>query len=368
MDSGSVASVAGWLIQQRDVELPSPLRAYCWAFEDLLSCDERHISDGIAHHFGLSVTNVPGDFAWPLQDYPAHGPDLDDPFIWPYQPLIERTLAAAQSEGTILVMSGDRGDEMVGDWVYDFLGLLQTGQWRTLLAELQACRQQNRMPWHRIVKRYLILPYMANLTRGGWPQKHIFKRPHLHRSEPAYPDWIPLTFAQRIGLKDILTESKPSGPIQDLARRQRFERIFSYSGVRLATLRERTHARFGLGFADPWSDQRLARFILSVPQWLIQHVREPKRVVRQAMRNIMPETVRQAPSSITPEALFDRGLRDRAQLTVRGLMKNSRAVSYGYLDSRALQDAYEAFLSRASLRHDMWFPLTFEMWLRQHWD
>ena len=47
MDSGSVASTAGWLLRKQEPPDNPGFRAYCWAFEQLTQADERHISDGI---------------------------------------------------------------------------------------------------------------------------------------------------------------------------------------------------------------------------------------------------------------------------------------------------------------------------------
>ncbi len=88
VDSGSIASTAGWLMRRNGKDLPPDFRAYSWAFDKLPECDERHISGGIAEHYGFPVTEVMAEEAWPLKGYPAHGPDRDEPFIGVYQPLL----------------------------------------------------------------------------------------------------------------------------------------------------------------------------------------------------------------------------------------------------------------------------------------
>jgi len=367
MDSGSAASMAGWLWQHNRLGNPHPIHAYCWAFEDLTSCDERHISDGIVRHYDLPVTYVPADAAWPLKDYPAHGPDRDDPFIWPYQALIEHTLAAAQSDGIGLMMTGDRGDEMVGDWVFDHPGLLRTGQWQALWAELQAHSRRNRVSLSTVVKRFLVRPLFLSL----WPHKTPHGRRRFERSQQGhiaslYPDWVRPEFAKKIGLEDIVRDNTPQTNMTDFVRRQRYQRIFMFAGTRIALLNERNQAQFGLAFADPWSDQRIARFVLSVPQWVIQQVREPKRIARRAMRGIMPEPVRQTVRKIEPHALFNRGFMDQSKATVQRLITRTQAGACGYLDESVLRDCYASFLRGEPPCYDFWWPLTLEMWLRRY--
>ena len=144
MDSGSIAAAIGWLYKRNQVA-QIPFRAYCYAFEELLSSDERHISRGITSHYGLTQVDVPADHLWPLNEYPLHGPGRDDPYISPYQVLHDAFLATAQADGIGLMLSGYRGDEIVGGWYVDYLGMLLDGQWQTLTHELTTLRQgQNR--------------------------------------------------------------------------------------------------------------------------------------------------------------------------------------------------------------------------------
>ena len=174
--------------------------------------------------------------------------------------------------------------------------------------------------------------------------------------------------AKRIGLAELIEHRKPRSSITDHARRMRYERIFVLSASRIMPADERTRARFGLGFADPWSDRRLAEFVLAVPQWRIQQVGKPKRIARLAMRGLMPEQVRQRAAKIIPVSLFDRGFKEHARDTVFALITGSQAGARGYLDEGALRDYYESFLLDAPQPHDFWWPLTLEMWLRRYWS
>jgi asparagine synthase (glutamine-hydrolysing) len=368
MDSGSIASVAGWLMRRdKQAVLPS-FRAYSSAFEELRQCDERHISEGIARHYGFPVTDVPADDAWPLKDYPDHGPDMDDPLIWPYETLIERTLSAARSQGMGLVLSGSRGDEMVGDWVFDYLSLLRTCRWRALQNELQERSRQATETTARTTVRELLKPLLLE----RWPRQMgwvLQKRHQLrHSEEPSpYPQWVRPEFAQRVGLEEIVEASQPRPTMSESARRARYARIFSFASSRLVSLDERTRARFGIGFADPWSDQRLASFVLATPQWRIQRVGKPKRIARLAMRGIMPEGVRQSAGKIIPAPLYERGLRERAGSTILDLITNSQAAAQGYIDDDALRNSYRSICKGEAVFPAFWEALTLEMWLRRYW-
>jgi len=372
MDSGSVASIAGQLLQRDNGVSPPAFRAYSHAYEELAQCDERHISDRIADYYGFSVTDVWADEAWPLKDYPAHGPDRDEPYIGPYQVLEEKTMAVARSEGMGLVIGGDRGDQIVGDGVVDHLGLLRAGELGTLWAQLRAQGRRSSATLPRLALTWLLKPLLFEI----WPQGTEWALDKYHKLQgdevlPPYPDWVRPEFAERVNLAEIVRQNeKPRSDVRNLARRMRYESVFAFGAVRGMVWTERNEARFGLGFADAWSDRRLASFVLSIPQWRIQRVGEPKRVARQAMRSIMPEQVRQKAGKIAhPAPLYYRALREQAKTTILDLITDSRAAALGYVDEDKLCRHYQSILGGVpDYRLYFWWTLTLEWWLRQHWD
>jgi asparagine synthase (glutamine-hydrolysing) len=367
MDSGSIASAAGWLLGREELVEEGAFRAYCWAFEELPQSDERHISSGIVSHYGFPVTDVLADEAWPLKDYPAHGPDQDEPLIGVYQVLIEHTLAAARSDGAGFVFSGDRGDLMVGDVVFDHLGLLRAGQLSTLWDQLRAHARRSKESLGWVALSQLLKPLLLE----SWPwgaERALGLRRRLRRSrqQPPYPPWVRPEFAERIGLAEIVQGGEPQPTMKNQARRMRYELIFTPMHLRGMVWSERSWARYGLGFADPWSDRRLAEFVLAVPQWRIQRVGEFKRIARLGMRGLMPEQVRRNTAKIAPTPLYHRALREQATGIVLGLLTSSRAAARGYLDEGTLRDYYERFVRGGPERPEFWWSLTLEMWLRQH--
>ena len=351
-DSGSIAAMAGWL-RRRDQSLCPDLRAYCYAFDNRSQGDERHISDKIVRHYDLSVTEVPADQMWPLKDYPEHGPDRDDPFTGVYQALMDRTIEAARKDGAAVLLFGERGDEVVGTWVYDHLGLLATGRWKTLWGEFRAGAQVYGVPSHRLLQRELLRPLASWAAR---PQR---------RSQEFAP-WIRPEFAARTGLRELISDNSALTSYGS-ARQQRHNVIFSSNSMRRVVWIERSHAIFQLGFADPWSDRRVVQAVLSMPQWAVNRVAESKRLARQALRGVVPESVRLETRKTEPSQLFDLGLRRLARETVLNLVRDSHAASLGYIDSRALLDCYESFCAGKPMPYDFWWPLSLEMWLRRFW-
>ena len=349
MDSGAIAATLG---HQRTPHV----HTYSWAFPTLPGSDETAISDGIVRHYGLSSRHVPGDDAWPLKDYPAHGPDRDGPFTGVYQPLIDRTLDAARDDGVGPLLTGDKGDETVGDWVFDHPGMWASGRFRAAWAEIGAHAHWAGVSRGTILRRHLLAP-VANRLRPG---RSVPARPLV----PAFlhPDW-----ARRLQLDAGPGAQADAPAFRDPARALRYRRIFSHVGLLDPIPRARDCARRGLELRNPWSDRRLAEFVLAVPQWIVQRPGQPKRIARQAMRGIMPDEVLDAARKTTPDGLFDRGLKERGYATAIDLLEGSQLAARGFVDEAALRADLEALVQGRSVRNDPWWALCAEMWLRRYW-
>jgi asparagine synthase (glutamine-hydrolysing) len=349
---------------------PPGVRAYSYACEELPECDERHISSVVVDHYGLGVTDVAADEAYPLSGYPEHCPDRDEPFIGIFQAREELALEMARSEGMGLMISGDRGDLMVGDVVVDHPGLLSARQWRTLWPELQAHSRWHDVSVYRTIRSHLIRPMLLSRWPRAMDRALRARRRLLGRPEPrpGYPAWVRPEFARAIGLEEIVEQSSPTPPMRDHARRMRYDLIFAFEHMQGVAWSERTQARHGLGFADPWSDRRLAEFVLAVPQWRVQLVGERKRIAREAMRGVMPEEARRRAGKIYPSPLYERAIKYKARDTVLDLLTNSKAADSGYLDTTMLRDQYDSFVQGGPQPFGFWAPLTLEWWLRLYWD
>jgi asparagine synthase (glutamine-hydrolysing) len=356
MDSGAVASTAGWL-RERESGV-AELRAYCWAFRELPACDERHISRGITQRYGIAEVAVEADQAWPLKDYPAHGPDRDEPYLGVYQPLIDHTLAAARADGVTTLLGGDRGDELVGDWVFDELGLLRSGRVPALVRDLRTTSARDGRRVRSVLRRDVLPSVLAGSRwwrHAGWG----LGPPPWLRHGP-----LPASGSDRAG---AAPGTAPDLRFRGTAARLRYGRVFASTGVRNAVAYERRTAHHGLRYADPWSDRRLAEYVLAIPGWAVQRRSEPKAIARRAMWGVMPEATLAAAGKTIPTGLFDRGFAERGRETVEQLLTDTRLAELGLIDEAPLRDAYHGYVAGRPPRHDFWWPLSLEMWLRQHW-
>jgi asparagine synthase (glutamine-hydrolysing) len=372
LDSGSVASMAGW-VRERDGIRASALHAFSFAFDQFPRSDERHVSDRIAERYGFRTHYVHTDEAWPLKDYPAHGPHRDSPLVGAYQVLIEHGLAKARAEGVRLMLSGHRGDLIAGEYILDFPSLLWSGRWTELARELRTHRERDGVTgWHEL-KRAFALPIRRTLWPLGRAEQVRLRLRRLRRrgrSRYAHLPWVRSEWLDAVGLEEAVAASAVTLPRRGLnhARRERYRAIYMPLHVEVPLWLSRTYAPYGITHADPWSDRRLVEFAMAVPQEVLNKPGEFKRLTRRAMKGIMPEPARQTAGKYVPEALLNHALKKQEQGVVRTMLSDMQAARRGFIDERALQASYEAYLRGETDLPLLWYALSFEMWLRTFWN
>jgi asparagine synthase (glutamine-hydrolysing) len=367
LDSGSVASTAGWLRERGEVDAAEPLHTFSFARADGAPPDERNVSDHIVRRYGLVAHDVWADAAWPLKDYPAHGPHRDSPLIGAYQVLLDHAAAAAAAQGLRTLLTGHRGDLVAGEGIYDFPGLLGAGHWGAALYDLRLLRDGRGWP----LRRALVHAFAAPLRRAVWPpgtaeHLRLRRRQAMRRRRGAtlHPRWVPQEWHERVEADRSLAVvvCPPDG--LSYARQQRYLSVFSPFHMHTAEWQWRTYTRFGLDHADPWSDRRLVEFALAVPQWALNRPGRHKGLVRRAMAGIVPEPARLGARKVSPEPFLDEALRLQERRTVEALITAPAVVAYGLTDEAALRKAYDAYL-RGAAEPLLWYTLTLEMWLRR---
>lgn len=362
MDSGSVASLVGRLREKEPGRYSPGFRAYSWAFEELQQCDERAVSRMITDRYGIPTVNIPAEESWPLKDYPEHSPDEDSPFFGMYQVLIDATVAAAARDGVGVLLSGDRGDLMVGGYVPDLPGLFLSGRFGALLKEFEMVEKISGRSFPSVLRGSLARPLLA-LAAASLGRK----------SRPWYPSFG--LHAPSHIRSDFLEKKSPPPELPfsmscnspDRAVRIRHENVFTELHFQGMVWSERTNARQGVGFADAWSDRRIAEFVLSVPQHLLHRLHDHKRIVRRALSGIMPPEALASAGKVSPRPLYVQALREKSRSTVESLSTDMRVAERGYIDGALFRSQMKKLIHGEIEMFNLWPTLSLEMWLRRYW-
>ncbi|SFT85402.1 asparagine synthetase B family protein [Halomonas saccharevitans] len=369
MDSGSIASIAGWLAEQgRD--MPA-LRAYSWAFTQHPECDERDNIYRLAKRFSIPVKEIPAEQTYPLMDLSAYVPDEDGPFNLIYQGFVDKVLRGAAADGCRSAWFGFRGDVVVGGSIHELAGLVRDGRWREARHELAGLRHDHGLGRTRGLCRFGIRPVLDDalslLTRPLRQAPFSDARLSAYSPRDRLPSFVTPDLALRAGLPGRDPLVADSNAWIRASHRERYRQIFSPLVMSVMRLVERQCATHGLVRADPWSDRRLAAFVLACPQHRVDGFRQPKRLARQAVRGIMPDEALQHCRKVMPAPLYEHAIRHLAYDRVLDLMTDSRCAALGLIDEAQYRALFRRHCRGAPQAVDFWPALSLELWLRRWW-
>jgi asparagine synthase (glutamine-hydrolysing) len=318
LDSTPVAVLAG-----RELEKTGHrLRTISWVFEELRQCDERAYMDPVIARTGAQAIRVPGDDAWPLADPETWPRNPNTPMEGLYRRLQQRIYAATRAAGAVSILSGEYGDELYSGSAWWLADLLREG--RVATAAGQVMLQLGLSMTRRNPPGYTLKSAAARAL--GW-------RPRPRSRERA-PWLTPLA-------KSLLPDTEPGPDSAVQARRPTQHRsLLDEVGAR-ATTTELHHAgRAGVDMRRPYRDRRLIELALSLPAHQLYRPGRTKWILRQAMKGLLPESVRlrQRPNSLLP--LCARGLIEREAATIRALLDAPDALWPRYVRPEWLREAF----------------------------
>ncbi len=278
--------------------------------------------------------------------------------------------ARAQTQGIRILLDGRGGDEWLEGGTRYYADLIRQLRFVSLLRRLRADARRARAdsltfyPWAALVRLGLV-PFVPAGALAALKSA-------LGRGAPA--PWLRPEFIRRSGLRErTLSELKAGAHVPGFARRE-FYQMFAVDAFQphAQEMVERSSAAFGLEIRCPFYDRRLIEFCFAVPEDQRRRPGQTKFVMRNAMRGLLPETVRQRLTKANFSEPFFRALQrpDVKELFSRPL----RIESMGWVDGKQLREAYwgtfEALAelgmnSRAAYHYlwPLWAAVGLELWL-----
>ena len=260
----------------------------------------------------------------------------------------------AQQEGITVLLDGQGADETVAGYHSYFAALFRylfrTGRWLALARETKGFAAVHGAARLRALAFYAIPESGANLLRT------------LRRGEG-----IPASFA-RAQSAIAADRDAPDGFRTDLDQMlaSTLTRTMLPALLRYA---DRNSMAFGREVRLPYLDHRLVELAFTLPWEMKLHRGRTKRVLREAMRDYLPDSVRGRHDKIgyaPPQAAWLRGpLCQWAD----DLLASRRFAEREWADSREVRTMWSAFRNGDDRAHeDIWRFLAVEAWARSFLD
>jgi asparagine synthase (glutamine-hydrolysing) len=124
--------------------------------------------------------------------------------------------------------------------------------------------------------------------------------------------------------------------------------------------------RFGLELRHPFLDNRLMQFVIALPSDQLHRAEWDRYILRNSMRDLMPEKVRTRVGKSDLAGVIDRELRTKQVKEVRAVLASSKLAELGAVDREKLVSAFENFVNGSRKIHASQFETVvgLELWLR----
>jgi asparagine synthase (glutamine-hydrolysing) len=290
LDSSSVVGMIQAV--RREQELADGFETFSMAFPGL-ACDEIPYIEDVVRMWGIKSNVVYPDNS-EVSAYAEEVRRYQDFPPFPNGVLGYSLMEQARSRGFRVLLTGAGGDEWLTGSYYHYADFLRQRKLLTLLRQIRYDRQFG----YDAGVPSIIFPHLALLRVGFLPLVPKPARRALKwvlRRDSA-PPWINAQFARRANLMARIRKKS-----NEKVRRQfaTFAQRDIYDNLTFGWLAQGNesgnHAEcwFGVEKRAPFFDRRLIEFALALPEEQRWRCDQPKFVLRQAMKGLVPEKIRQ---------------------------------------------------------------------------
>lgn len=353
LDSSSIVCAMNDLLRRDGVRETQHAFSSCSAIPRF---DEREYVEEVVRHTGIEAHYV----------YPDLGQlfDLLDRITWHQDEPFGSTsifaqwsvFALAAENGVKVMLDGQGADEQLAGYQgYHgalYASLFRQLRWIELWREIRAARQvHGHGPlW---AAKYLADALLPAALR--YPLRAMVGK------ETAAPGWLDL---QRLG-------AAPCDPMRGEAGASRSIGELSYRQLTRSNLQmllhweDRDSMAHSIEARVPFLDHKLVEFVLGLPDACKIHRGVTKRVLREGLRGVLPETIRTRMSKlgfVTPE---EHWMREEAPEKFRQAARDAVAASQGVLRPEAVRLADDVIAGRRPFDFTVWRMISFAAWMKR---
>lgn len=320
-----------------------PVRTLSLTLDGTAGWNERPHIEAVLDAGRFEADFIAGDDHDPLAELPSLLAEQDGPFVAYNASLSRRLYARAAQAGAGVLLDGHGGDEVVSHGLGRLNELAARGQWRSLWREGAGIAGIYGASRWRILSPYFSHNGYVRAARSQWDRARALLG--YSRGQPAATALVAPALARRVGLSDRLEGMPARRSARHSERDLHVEALSAPQQAYGFEVLDRMASAAGVAVRYPFYDLRLVQFCLSLPSHEKLADGLPRRVLREAMKGVMPEKVRLRLDKYDfAPALADALLRRR--LAVCALMRGNHNGVGGYVDMDVARTALANLLDQ----------------------
>jgi asparagine synthase (glutamine-hydrolysing) len=289
--------------------------------------------ESVARHLGASVSWVKStDVPLLPADLGADAAQRDLPFEHAFETWSRAMIGRSRELGARVVITGTGGDELFAGTNLFLADLFRTASLGELALEWYRVRGRTLQGFHERVVEPALAPRRGKSKPGPFEQ-HILP-------------WLREDFVRQHELRERERAAAPYGRESTLSRTEQIWGITAPMFVRIRSTLFSAQLRAGAIARSPFFDTRLVRFALSRPRHERVTARETKRLLRRAMKGLLPDDFlapRARRTGVTTGYVRDQ-LRGPARPALDAIFGNLALAELGLIDAAKLRADWQQFL------------------------
>jgi asparagine synthase (glutamine-hydrolysing) len=354
LDSSSIVCVMNDLLREDDAHAQQQTFSACSTDARI---DERRYIEDVVRSRDLTAHYVYPDAGTLFEALDAIAWHQDEPFGSTSIFAQWRVFELAARAGVKVMLDGQGADEQLAGYeafsAARFTGLARSLRLELLWSEIDATRavQGHSAMW-------AFKHVMDGVLPG--PARHLARR--WAGKASAEPGWLEPR-ALRARPRDPFRESEGAArSVQELSVRQ----LMRTNLQMLLHWEDRDSMAHSIEARVPFLDHRLVEFVVGLPDELKLSQGLTKRVLRDAMKGVLPESVRMRTDKlgfVTPE---ERWVRSEAPETFKAAAREAISASDSIFTRHAETLVDDIVEGRAPFSHTLWRVISFGRWRERH--
>lgn len=353
LDSSSIVCVANQLLRSAGVASQQNTFSAC---ANVKRYDERSYIDTVVDHTGVQAHYVYPDLHELFETLDVMTWHQDEPFgstsIYAQWHVFK---LAAETRVKVL-LDGQGADELLagyhGFFAPHFAGLFAAGRWGMLLREMRAAKRLHGLGFAAASK------YLADAVLPE-PLRQPLRL--LAGKSSAAPSW----FNRDLFTVDDRDPSPAYGLKTTSVDQMAYALLTATSVPMLLHWEDRDSMAHSVESRLPFLDFRVVEFLMGLPAEMKLSDATTKRVLREAMRGILPEPIRTRMDKmgfVTPEEVW---IRDKAPDLFRSELRRAVEMSRGILNANALGHLEGVITGQKPFSFQPWRMISFGRWMER---
>jgi len=355
LDSSALACQT-YHLRKKDSDLPK-IKLISSIFEDMPSANEKPFFDSVAEYCeGTSVKYVISDDKWAFcelgrdDEFP-----MDEPDIWELRGYTRGTMKATRDEGCSVYLTGLGSDDLIGQAFYHTPVALRDVKLKDWIQEISWFKKKGGLKLFDLLLRAYLFPIVPNDL--AFKVLTFFRKNKLHllnkNNKPSNVNICNLkeNFMKPPGLDNYGLKA------YQMLRNPWFTSSFDMFGLMAF--------HNGLEIRQPYLDRRMIEFLIKIPSHLRSFNGVTRVLLRESMRDKMPENVRMRSDKGLVTELYYNGF-NKEKKRIRNLLQNSELEKLGLVDSTKLEHEFKLLWEKnyENSKYLAWY-ITLETWLRE---